>query len=210
MSTVFDLVGQTFGKLTVVEQGESDPHGKRRWRCRCECGGENLVTTGNLRSGHTTDCGCGKSPSLAGQRFGRLTVVGRSHRRGQRGTRTVPLWECRCDCGEAVFMATDTLKNGDTHMCSDCAAHFSTAAARAAAGYENGTQTSRLRRMEPTAASTTGCRGVTYDPKTGKYRARLTYKGQTMHFGTFAKFSDAVQARKYAEIQYFGKYLQEE
>jgi hypothetical protein len=44
-----DLIGQTFGLLTVVEKGSKyvSPKGKTavRWICRCECGGEALVTT---------------------------------------------------------------------------------------------------------------------------------------------------------------------
>ena len=33
------------------------------WRCKCECGNESEVALGNLRSGHTTSCGCNKHKS---------------------------------------------------------------------------------------------------------------------------------------------------
>jgi len=56
---VESLVGQTFGVLTVVSADHSQK-GRRRWRCNCECGGFHIVTTGNLRSGQTTNCGCRK------------------------------------------------------------------------------------------------------------------------------------------------------
>lgn len=57
-----DLVGQTFGRLTVIER-VTDKHKKvGLWRCKCECGNESIVITCNLTNGHTRSCGClGKS-----------------------------------------------------------------------------------------------------------------------------------------------------
>lgn len=54
------LIGERFGKLTVVEQLPSTSAGQRRWLCKCDCGGEHIATTGNLRSGRTTkwECRC--------------------------------------------------------------------------------------------------------------------------------------------------------
>ena len=61
---------------------------------------------------------------LSGQHFGKLTVICRSDKRGSRGARTVPLWECRCECGNTVYKATDSLTNPDLSMCSECAASY--------------------------------------------------------------------------------------
>lgn len=52
------MVGLTFDRLTVVSPAGKNQHGKRLWRCRCSCGGENTVETGALRGGHTRSCGC--------------------------------------------------------------------------------------------------------------------------------------------------------
>jgi len=52
-----DLVGQVFGRLTVIAR-EGSRNGKALWRCLCECRGKTLVATGSLRSGNTTSCGC--------------------------------------------------------------------------------------------------------------------------------------------------------
>lgn len=49
---------------------------------------------------------------LAGQRFGRLTVVSRSANAG-RHTR----WACRCDCGRSVVTFTTCLRSGATTSC---------------------------------------------------------------------------------------------
>lgn len=48
---------------------------------------------------------------LAGQRFGRLTVVCLVD--AARPTR----WSCACDCGAAVSVAAHCLRNGDTKSC---------------------------------------------------------------------------------------------
>lgn len=203
------LIGERFGKLIVVEQLPSTDRGQRRWRCKCDCGGEHISTTGNLRSGRTTNCGCKKSPDLTGQVFGRLTVLGRSEKRSPRGARTTPMWECRCECGTITYKATDTLTNPEESMCQACQGIYAAETARKSAGFVSGTQITKLRNMEPTAANTSGCRGVYYDKKTNKYRARLKFKGKIMNFGSYAKFEDAVAARKAAEEEYFGAFLEE-
>lgn len=56
MRTAKSLVGVVFTRLTVLERVESP--GAPRWRCRCECGGETVVTGGHLRSQHVRSCGC--------------------------------------------------------------------------------------------------------------------------------------------------------
>jgi len=51
-------VGSTFGRLTVVGAGPTRPHYLKTWQVRCACGNERIVDQGNLKSGHTTSCGC--------------------------------------------------------------------------------------------------------------------------------------------------------
>jgi hypothetical protein len=54
-----DIAGQKFGKLTAIEViDKRDKFGNRVWRCKCECGGEAFVSTGNLTSGLVQSCGC--------------------------------------------------------------------------------------------------------------------------------------------------------
>ena len=144
---------------------------------------------------------------LSGRRFGKLEVVCRSDKRGSRGARTVPLWECRCDCGNTVYKATDTLNRSPNSMCGACAADYASKQMRAAAGYVDGTQLSRIKSDKPIANNTSGARGVYRDSVTGKWRARLKFKGKLMDFGTYTKFEDAVRARKQAEEIYYGELL---
>lgn len=203
------LVGKRFGRLVVVRQEESSADGRRRWLCRCDCGNTCIATTAGLNQGKTTNCGCGRSPDLSGQTFGKLVVLGRSERRGSRGGRTTPLWECRCQCGAIVYKPTDALKNASQSMCAACAGQSNVQKARQGAGYVQGTQLSRLRDMTPGETNSSGCRGVYYDPRSRKYRARLKFKGKTMNFGSYSTFEEAVAARKEAEKEYFEAFLRE-
>ena len=203
------LVGNRYGKLTVIEQVESSSRGQRRYRCICDCGGTIIAFAGNLKSGHTTSCGCNKSPDLTGQVFGKLTVIGRSDKRNSRGTRTTPMWECRCECGNITYKATDTLTNLDLSMCSECAEKYAAEKARAGAGFVGGTQITKIVNMKPTATSSTGVRGVFYDKRSGRYRARLKFKGKLLNFGSYKTLEEAAEARRAAEQEYFGAFLEE-
>ena len=147
--------------------------------------------------------------NLIGRRFGKLEVIGRSDKRGSRGARTVPLWECRCDCGNITYKATDTLTNPDLSMCNECAGKYAGEKMREKAGFVDGTQISRITSNKLIATNTSGARGVYLERKTGKWRARLRFKGKTYNFGTYANFDDAVKARKEAEQLIYGEFLEQ-
>ena len=58
-----NLVGQKFGRLTVMKQVEKPVtrvNNSRYWLCKCECGSNKdvIVSTSDLKSLHTTSCGC--------------------------------------------------------------------------------------------------------------------------------------------------------
>ena len=67
MSRFIDLTGQKFGKLIVVKfMCRLNFHSM--YHCACDCGGMAIVTSNNLRRGHTTSCGCQSSKTTLGQR----------------------------------------------------------------------------------------------------------------------------------------------
>lgn len=145
---------------------------------------------------------------LTGERFGRLTVLGRSEKRGSRGARTVPLWECLCDCGKLTYKATDTLTNPKVSMCGECAVQYAAEGMRRHAGFVDGTQISRLKNTKLNTTNTSGARGVYFERTSNKWRARLRFQGKLMDFGSYSSFEAALQARKNAEQEYYGVYLE--
>ena len=59
MPKALNLLGQTFGKLKVIEKLPSKS-GKTYWLCECECGNKTEVQTCHLRNGSISSCGCQK------------------------------------------------------------------------------------------------------------------------------------------------------
>ena len=53
-----DLVGQKYGRLTVIKDSGIRSNGRVKWVCKCTCGNIINVNSLNLQSGHTKSCGC--------------------------------------------------------------------------------------------------------------------------------------------------------
>ena len=58
MSAKKDLTGHRFGRLVVIREYGRSKDRQVTWLCKCDCGGEVVVTSGNLRRGLTQSCGC--------------------------------------------------------------------------------------------------------------------------------------------------------
>lgn len=54
----YNLIGNTYGKLTVVGEVGRNPRGLVIWRCVCSCGGEKQTTIVALNRNPNIDCGC--------------------------------------------------------------------------------------------------------------------------------------------------------
>lgn len=123
MGKKIDLTGQTFGKLTVLEEAqERNKSGSVCWVCQCECGNIVTVSGDNLRRNHTKSCGCQRKESaqarvvnLTGQRFGMITVKKKAvNPYKNRHT----YWLCDCDCGKTnILIDGENLKAGRTKSC---------------------------------------------------------------------------------------------
>lgn len=60
-----NIMGQNFGKLTVIKRGENTKRGLARWVCQCDCGNEVLVAGNSLRVGRKKSCGCIKENNIS-------------------------------------------------------------------------------------------------------------------------------------------------
>jgi len=138
MWKALDLIGQTFGRLTVIKRVPK-PEGLKRnsayWLCKCSCNSnkETIICTSNLRSGLVRSCGClavencsnvGKLgfDDISGNKYGRLTVIDFSHKETKEYDKSQNkyYWNCQCDChGEnsIIVARSDSLKNGDIQSC---------------------------------------------------------------------------------------------
>ena len=57
----YSIIGSRFGRLTVLDFDHMGPHHVTYWLCECDCGNKTIVSRLNLRSGHTTSCGCNRA-----------------------------------------------------------------------------------------------------------------------------------------------------
>ena len=137
MGTLIDLTGQTFGMLTVINRAANVSSGKTAWNCKCSCGNEKIIRTGDLRAGKIVSCGCyGKQKrkealnnkvtvstrraNLVGKIFERLTVIEydeeTSNQKAQSGNKAA-YWKCQCSCGNIISVRTAELNNGHVKSC---------------------------------------------------------------------------------------------
>lgn len=116
-----NLIGQRFGKLTVISldphyQPQSGRHAK--WLCRCDCGAIVSCQSNHLKEGQATACspGC-KHIIEAGTRFGALTVLYPLTKRSTSGS---IIYQCQCDCGEIIEVASTELRAKRKTSCHKC------------------------------------------------------------------------------------------
>lgn len=117
-----NLVGRTFGYLTVegIDPQRAQKH--IGWLCRCKCGKLISALGCNLTSGHTRSCGCARGVKnielrqidLVGRRFGRLLVLEQAAKSLQQPR---VCWLCKCDCGRLKIIAGADLRSGNTNSC---------------------------------------------------------------------------------------------
>lgn len=109
-----NLIGQTFGRLTVIEKLTDRKHGNVVWRCQCSCGNIKDVPTNYLTNGHTTSCGCYFTEThgidLTGKKFGRWTALYRDPKNHKK-------WICKCDCGNIRSVQGPALRDGISQSC---------------------------------------------------------------------------------------------
>jgi len=55
---VNEIIGQKFGRLTVIERAENGKNGEPRWLCKCDCGNETIARGSFLKNGRVKSCGC--------------------------------------------------------------------------------------------------------------------------------------------------------
>lgn len=105
MTKTVDLVGQRFGRWTVLSERPG-----YRWLCQCNCGTQRPVLSKSLKNGKSTSCGCSYKRQ-SGDRFGRLVLLEQVATKGKRA-----LWLCHCDCGQTCVVNSANLGK-DTQSC---------------------------------------------------------------------------------------------
>jgi hypothetical protein len=53
-----DVVGNKYGRLTVLAYANTNTRGEVRWLCKCDCGTEKTYLGTSFKYGKTKSCGC--------------------------------------------------------------------------------------------------------------------------------------------------------
>ena len=56
--TRLQLIGQRFGKLTVIKLSHLNKWGQTHWLCKCDCGNNHIASGSHLKNGNIKSCGC--------------------------------------------------------------------------------------------------------------------------------------------------------
>lgn len=140
-----------------------------------------------------------KRLDLTGQRFGRLVVLQPVENIGGRTA-----WLCRCDCGKEVTAKTYHLRTGHVTSCGCLRA-----GGPIGLTYVDGTCVEILRAKTVRRNNTSGVPGVNWRKTKKKWRAEICFKGKRYELGDFARFEDAVRARRAAEEKLHDQFLLE-
>ncbi len=113
-----NIKGKQFGKLLVLEYSHRKDKEGAFWLCECDCGSKKILSAGaiRIRGKEGYGCGCGrfaKRIDISGKKFGKLTVIGPSHREKF----GVLFWHCVCDCGRKTITQGTHLRHNHTTSC---------------------------------------------------------------------------------------------
>lgn len=150
---------------------------------------------------------------LTGQTFGRLTVLGFAGA-APNGNAT---WRCRCACGNLTVVDGYRLRKGTTTSCGCYRREVMQKAI-----YTNPKTAARIGQKDQFAktegvnlaatlnlrsSNRSGVTGVSFDKQSGKWNARLFFKGRLVLNRTYGSFGEAVAARQQAERTYLSPLL---
>lgn len=227
MGKLIDLTGQRFGRLLILSKDQENKNGQARWLCKCDCGNEKVIVGTYIRSGLTQSCGClnreisSKIHSTHGQTQGsttskkiitseyqawlamkkRCAATNRkdSKHYALRGISVSPRWINSFE----NFLEDVGLRPSPNHSIDRIDVN---------GNYEPGNvkwsdRTEQALNKRVYSRSISGCKGVTWSKTHSKWWARINVNGKRIHIGYFTDIDEAIEARKQAEIKYFGKAL---
>lgn len=142
----------------------------------------------------------GVKVDLTGKRIGRLVVLRPTEQRKN----DCVVWECKCDCGNIVYHASEDLSAGRRKSCGCLRLETMEEKARPALTPVDGTRIKYIEdRKTIKSNNKTGYNGVINS--FGKYQAIIGFRGKSYYLGLYENIEEAIEARKKAEAILFGK-----
>ena len=223
--------GDKYGRLTIIEEVEPHitPSGQKQRMilCSCDCGTSEPfeVTLNNLRSGHTTSCGCVRKEKakeihkkyntydLETYEYGvGYTTKGEEFYFDKEDYQKIKEYAWYLDKdGYVVTKDADTKKMIRMHRLVMNASEGMDIDHRHRKTNDNRksqlrevTRSQNLMNRGIQKNSISGVTGVTWYKKNSKWIAQIYVNEKRIYLGSFTNIEDAIQARLEAEKKYFG------
>ena len=225
MSKAKELTGQRFGNLTVIKRVESNKDGRAQWLCKCDCGNECIATGKSLINGSKKSCGCYQKYKPSHKMYNNYYVIGELVYVQYRNSYDCFIIDKECldeikdmcwhntadypyskingkscalsrlimNCPEDMEVDHINGKPWDNRKCN------LRVVTRSQNGMNTGTRIS----------NTSGYKGVVWYKSRSKWMAQITFNNKRYFLGYFDDINDAINARKEAELKYFGEYSRE-
>jgi len=215
-----DILNQKFNMLTVVEEtGNWTKNTGKEYRCVCDCGNETLATYHSLVYSKKKSCGCARYKTIRKRQskpdsksnhpmfYRYKAMIDRCYnpkcttyeRYGGRGIKVCPRWldpeqgfeNYILDMGEIPepSMSIDRI-SVDGDYCP-----------------ENCRWASQSMQMFNKRSRSKYYPGVWPGSTTTRWRATISFENKRISLGQFATMEEAIEARKEAEIKYYGELL---
>lgn len=121
-----ELVGKTFGYLTILEVFERCKGATLKVKCKCEK--EIIKSASRVLTGHCKSCGCRDFPRLhrtkpihsiiePNCKYGRLTTISKETKKGGSDISAQAWWLCKCDCNNIKEIRETHIKYGNVVSC---------------------------------------------------------------------------------------------
>ena len=222
MSNLIDLSGKRFGNLLVIERAKNIGN-QTAWKCKCDCNKITIVTGANLRTHHTTSCGCyQKEVARKAQSKTNTFVINGD---------TAIVYSSK---GDEFYIDVGDIDKVKKHYWSISCGYVHTNINKhhiqlqrylmdnpygKVVDHKDGnplnnrrnnlricSQAENNRNICKKKPETSNYTGVDWCEKLSKWRARITLNYRSIHLGYFKNIEDAKKARREAEDKYFGEY----
>ena len=231
-----NLKGQTFGRLTVLYEAEpqytSGGNRKVMWHCKCDCGNEKDIPSGDLLSGHTKSCGC-YNLEIAAKRMSKIRKTYNTYDlSGDFGIGFTSkgdefwfdkedydlikeyCWFKHHDYFVAKELNSGTYKTIQLHnlITGNHTPGYVSDHIKSEYKFDNRkcnlrvvTRSDNNKNRKLASNNKSGVTGVYWRKREGMWSAQIRVNYKRIDLGNFIRFEDAVAARKQAEEKYFGE-----
>ena len=213
-----DITGMKFGKLTPIEVVGKNKRRQLMWKCKCDCGNESVACGSEMRLGRIKSCGCSRKEKI---KF--------KHKRGNDYDLTHEYGIGYTTKGEIFYFDLEDYEkikpyswyasrgyirtlSGKTHISMHRLVLNTSKIVDHINHNKSDNRKSNLRECTPAQNSMNrnGVKGISFHRPSHKWCARIGINCKTIILGSFKTQQEAIEARKKAEKQYFGKFAYRE